>query len=372
LCVNDMNDDANSANAEELAFSHWRQRLEIRVGEWQRSGARAGELLRGAAIAEALRWIALRPVDFSELQRRYIESSLQHADDTRQQSIRRRTAAIGVFTVAIALLAAAVWFLWEQWRSAEQARQQMRQTLEHAQQAQAAATRKQEESGVSASKARELATGFLGVLASSIFDKAPSAALLLATESLNIDENRDGERVLRMLLGQPTGMPLKGSGESTPVTAIAISREGTWLVSADLAGAVRVWDRTRPETAPLQFTGSVKAIAGVAISADGRRVIAGGSEGDVVVWDREHPGVEPAVWHADGLLAGGIAVSDNGRWVAAATKEGRGLRSRTAGKACAELVRAGTADLPSCTERRRQLDHHRRTGWHGGGAHKEQ
>ena len=139
------------------------------------------------------------------------------------------------------------------------------------------AEQRQNDVEVAVSKSHDQSARMLAVTAASIFDKAPPLALLLATESLNISKGTDNEQILRSMLAQPTGIPLKGSGPSLAITTVAISRDGRWIVSGGNEGKVRVWNREHPNAEPqiLSGHGSESWISAVAVSGDGRWVYLG-------------------------------------------------------------------------------------------------
>jgi len=75
-------------------------------------------------------------------------------------------------------------------------------------------------------------------------------------------------------------------GHRGPVVAVAITPDGSSLVSGSWDETVRVWDYSRGELRE-EFRWPTGKLAALAISPDGSRIAAAGQSGIVVVWDRE-------------------------------------------------------------------------------------
>ena len=99
--------------------------------------------------------------------------------------------------------------------------------------------------------------------------------------------------------------------------ALALSLDGSRVVTGGKDGAVRVWDVDSGETVSV-LKGHTSRVRSVAVSADGSRVVTGGKGGSVRVWDVDsgetvsvlegHTSlVESVAWSADGsrVAAGG-------------------------------------------------------------------
>jgi WD40 repeat protein len=68
-----------------------------------------------------------------------------------------------------------------------------------------------------------------------------------------------------------------------PIQALAVSLDGTRLITGDAAGAVRLWDVATHEEI-VHFDGH-EGVNAVAFTPDGRRAVTGGSDGVVRLWD---------------------------------------------------------------------------------------
>ena len=243
-----MDADLQRGSADEDSeFQSWRDRL--------RENPNA--LLRGFELRQAERWLNASPHDRSEADERLIVAGVR-----RTKLIR--WIAVGTIIFILGTLAATTWFVQGQRQSAKNAVEKARQDVARA----------------------------VAVTAAGVFDKAPPLGLLLATESLNIAPNYDGERVLRSMLEQPWGIPLKGSGPSFSVSTVAISGNGRWIAATGSEGAatgseevVFLWDRQASNAQPLMLSaqGEGSPRSSVALSADGEWVVSGGFDGTVEI-----------------------------------------------------------------------------------------
>jgi WD40 repeat protein len=72
-------------------------------------------------------------------------------------------------------------------------------------------------------------------------------------------------------------------GHTGAIRSVALSADGTLLVSGGLDGTVRLWNASGQQLATLRgHTGMVRAVAS---SADGQTVASGGFDGAVRLWD---------------------------------------------------------------------------------------
>lgn len=115
---------------EDREFLLWQQRLRSAAEEWQRTSRDSGALLRGAGLAEAERHLKANSSELKELEREYIDQSLdlrqqeqakKERDRVQREAAQKRNIRVltGFLGIALALTAAAAW----QWQSAKRAKQ---------------------------------------------------------------------------------------------------------------------------------------------------------------------------------------------------------------------------------------------------------
>jgi WD40 repeat protein len=101
----------------------------------------------------------------------------------------------------------------------------------------------------------------------------------------------DGTRILSAGFDQvvkvwdaETGKALRTlRGHASPVYGVAVSAGGRHIVSAGKDRSVRVWDGEG--RAELTLKGHTDSVTGVAVSADGRHIVSGSRDGTIMVWD---------------------------------------------------------------------------------------
>jgi WD40 repeat protein len=81
-----------------------------------------------------------------------------------------------------------------------------------------------------------------------------------------------------------------------PLTDLAVSPEGRWLVTVSESGPARLWDQTVAERTadPIRVGGSETTTRSVAFGPDGRWLVTAGAEGALRLWDLES-GSSPAL-----------------------------------------------------------------------------
>ena len=125
------------------------------------------------------------------------------------------------------------------------------------------------------------------------------------------------------------------AGSGPPVTAVAFSGDGRWLVSGDSGGAIRVWDLpARREVATLAVGSPITALA---FDAAGRTLVAAFQDRSIRLWRREDRGFrqartrwktprKPAVSLAYSARSGHIVAVTPGQLIIWGGRRGKPLR----------------------------------------------
>ncbi|GAA2801938.1 NB-ARC domain-containing protein [Streptomyces showdoensis] len=137
----------------------------------------------------------------------------------------------------------------------------------------------------------------------------------------------------------------RGPTAGAPVNAVALARNGGWMVTAEADGVLQIWDETPPHTVSRISAHHGPATA-VAVSPDGTWLVSGGEDGSVAVWDRgtgacraryrAHRGPVHAVAvtpHGDRLVSAGedgaVRVWDSRELARPRSGDGGGMRTVT-------------------------------------------
>ena len=107
------------------------------------------------------------------------------------------------------------------------------------------------------------------------------------------------------------------AGHSSPVGALAVSPDGTWLASASSDATVRIWD---PHTGQARhtLTGHTSGVKALAVAPDGTWLASASSDATVQIWD-PHTGQahHTLTGHTSEVTA--LAVAQDDTWLATAS-----------------------------------------------------
>ncbi|MBI2832803.1 MAG: WD40 repeat domain-containing protein [Acidobacteria bacterium] len=112
-------------------------------------------------------------------------------------------------------------------------------------------------------------------------------------------------------------------GHRGPVTSVAMSADGTMLVSGASDGTIKFWEVTTGVTRRT-IDAHAGGIGGVAITTDGRWAASAGADENVRIWDVESGAVKANLWKYQHWGAvKGVRLSDDGAIAVSAGEDGR-------------------------------------------------
>jgi WD40 repeat protein len=273
------------------------------ASDWEAAGRATNRLLSGSDVAKAKSWIAERPTGQpppSEQQLDYIRAS-EEAEairkNTEHQRLKEMEAVQNARETAIKDKEAA-----QKERDAE-AREKEWRTYGWAATAVAAAavvaavvyfTGRDRELRIQAtSEQNQLAARLTFKSDQAIRDADPATGLLLALEVLPDTSSKvptERERAMwpdAVPVLENAGRKLREravlAGHSEIVSSVAVTPNGSHIVSASLDNTVRVWDADTRRSNML--TGHTDRVTSLAVSPDGTVVVTGSDDGTMRVWN---------------------------------------------------------------------------------------
>ncbi|WP_328959542.1 trypsin-like peptidase domain-containing protein [Streptomyces virginiae] len=262
-------------------FQVWLDRIRPRATHWAADDD-PGDLLGGAALAEALEWSQQRrlPGDIAA----FITVSKQ-----RQRAVGRRSRRLNTILAALLVLAlvAAGGALW-QWRTAVSQRQ-------------AALSQRQ------AALSRQLAAQ-----SNTLISTNPELASLLAVQAYRTSDTPES----RAGLGAAAALPHHHRlfGHDAEVMAVAFSPDGHTLATGSVDTTARLWDVATRKIRPT-LEGHTGVVFSVAFSPDGRTLATGSSDDTVRLWDVATGSTRTTLYgHTDSVYS--VAFSADGRTLA--------------------------------------------------------
>jgi WD40 repeat protein len=245
-------------------FRTWQERLRASRRGWEDSKCDEGALLRGALLAEAERWLIERGEDLAQVDREYIERSIElRTARQNRRNRRRRNIVVGLATGLVLAIGLAIIAL--NARSSAEREAAVNHSLVLSANAQAA----QENGEV-------------------------DLALALALEAVNMDDPPpEARRTLsEIALGPGTRAIL--AGNSNTVRDVAIDPESKTALSASCAqlssdgaciqGELIQWD-LETETELRRFEGHTDWVNAVAYNPDGTRILSSSEDNTLILWE---------------------------------------------------------------------------------------
>jgi WD40 repeat protein len=241
---------------EEREFLIGKDQLEQDLRDWEKAPAdqKTDALLSGLKLTRARTWLAAKPLQLSEAERKFIQASIAHheAEAARRERFRRRVLQGSVAAALVLAIIAAV-AIWE-WRNAK---------IQEA-----------------TAESRELAGQSEQALGHGDLD----LALREAVEAAERSPTDQAEYALRTILEGPLEHLILHSGGSVAVAAF--SPDGKRIVTTGDGNTARVWDA---ETGHLlaTLTGHTGPVNDVAFSPDGNRIVTASQDATARMWDAE-------------------------------------------------------------------------------------
>ncbi|MBN1629749.1 MAG: hypothetical protein JW990_08295, partial [Thermoleophilia bacterium] len=252
------------------------------AGEWQRMGRDAGELYRGARLAQASEWARVHAGALNPLEREFLAASeewVQRREEEREAQRQReleaarklaeaegrrvsvlRRGALGLAGVSLVAIVLAVVALFARQQAAEQREE----------------ARRQASIGLGAQALLELE------------GDSPERAALLALEALeNYPYTWQAERALgQAILSNRLRLVLQ---HENSVAAVQWSSDGTQILTASNDGTAKVWDASASSPTYGEELLTISGHQGVVVSAEwspsGDRIVTAGWDGTAKVWD---------------------------------------------------------------------------------------
>ena len=353
---------------EERAALRLRLRLTAAAEQWLRLGKDPSALRRGALLQESLQFDDLSPLEEEyvkasreteeaeqhakeEARQRELEAAQKLAEEQRRRAEEQARAAsrlrrlvfylAGLSIVAIAL---SVFAGLAQTQAINESATNAALAATNraiASTAEAASLLAQDEARNSAAAqataeaerqeaeqlARRIRAGQLAAAAEAVQETNPQLGLLLGVEALNVTLQQSEPRVpaaeeaLRLALASTGGGALRG--HSRPVTAVAISASGRWVVTGSEDATARLWDLAS-NSPPTVLAGHTDVISAVAISPDEQWVITASRDGTARLWGltASDPSASPLVLsdHQDPIVA--VAFTSDARRFVTADQKG--------------------------------------------------
>ncbi len=110
------------------------------------------------------------------------------------------------------------------------------------------------------------------------------------------------------------------SGHESGVSSVAISADGTRIVSGGADGAIKVWNTDKGGEPLLTLRGhTIWVVSAVALSPDGKRIVSGAIDGTIKVWDAENGGDSLLTLRGHDLWVSSVVFSPDGRRIVSAS-----------------------------------------------------
>jgi WD40 repeat protein len=227
-------------------------------------------------------------------------------DEIYGEDVREQRRSVGFLWAGITLLMLATIFAGWRWWGELQARHQ------------AIKARDAAEEQTRIAESRRLAAE-----SSSALTKYPQRGLLLAVESVKVEQSLHGIRVAADEQSLREALGFIGDQLATradwAITTVAISPDNRWLVSGSDDKTARLWDLSAKDPAanPVVLRGHEGPVIAVAISSDTHWTVTGSNDKTARLWDlrARDPAANPVVLRGHEEVVRAVAISPDNRWV---------------------------------------------------------
>jgi dipeptidyl aminopeptidase/acylaminoacyl peptidase len=146
------------------------------------------------------------------------------------------------------------------------------------------------------------------------------AARQFATQAAELaPEQSEPKEVLRQILAEYGGELRVLTGHKGPVTSVAYSPDGKFILSGSDDATVKLWN-VADDGEPRTFTGHRGAVTGVAFGPDGKLAVSGSVDGTLRLWDVATGGQIRAT-ESLGWKVTAVAFRADGRFIASAADD---------------------------------------------------
>jgi WD40 repeat protein len=273
-------------------FLLWRERLRAAIEEWSRTGQDVGAVLRGAALAEAERWLAERASDLAANELDYIATGTALRKREEQAETAQRNREIAQVRALAAEADARRKAESERAEEAKRSEQRVRRfsvfLLAFLLVAIASASVAFFQMDRAKYEARRSRSNELAAAALYNLRNDPERSVLLALAAASETSADDvvmaaAEDALHRAV-QASRVRLTLAGHGGAVHDVVYSPDGKRLATVSEDSKAKVWDAASGREL-LTLSGHSQALWGVAFSADGGRLATAGEDRKARVWD---------------------------------------------------------------------------------------
>jgi WD40 repeat protein len=287
---------------------------------WAELDRDAGELYRGARLAQAAEWAESHPDELNALEREFLQVSQSQAEQdaaereaqrqhelevakqvaesarrlARTQRQRSLVLSLGL-AIAVVLIGVALWLN-------SRANTSLRQAQDAQQTAQSEAYNRATQEAIANQQAQIAVSRQLVAQSLSLQKEEYPLALLLAVEASSTADTVQAQGNLLSSLNYNPRLQVSFQSQTNEVTSLAFSPDGKTLAVGNRDTTITLWDFSNP-AAPIPLgqplLGHVHHVTSVVFSPDGKMLASSSSDstgdiGSIRLWDLSNPAVPSA------------------------------------------------------------------------------